>query len=151
LIRLQCDHVSRSVVPAFYRYLQAQETEAQIEGGKEFLNGIETLVKLFERAKNESEDGSCGLWNEGGAPSLADILVGPWLFRATNVLKYYRGFSFPPGKKFDNYLNKLFRHPAFKATCSTEQLYLDSYERYAFNRPNTSQVADAINRGRGLP
>jgi hypothetical protein len=52
------------------------------------------------------------------------------LFRATNVLKYYRGFSFPPSKKFDNYLNKLFHHPAFRATCSTEQLYLDSYERY---------------------
>jgi len=25
------------------------------------------------------------------------------------------------------------------------------FDRYAFNRPNTSQVADAINSGRGLP
>jgi glutathione S-transferase len=68
------------IVPAFYRYLQAQDIEAQIESGKEFLNGVETLIKLFERAENESEDGNCGLWNEGGAPSLADILVGPCVF-----------------------------------------------------------------------
>jgi hypothetical protein len=74
----------------------------------------------------------------------------------------------PSGKKFDAWIERLFDHPAFKSTCSTEELYLDSYERwvlvlvlrsgvshecyrYAFNRPNTSQVANAINSGRGLP
>ncbi|KAI5981128.1 glutathione S-transferase [Pisolithus orientalis] len=70
---------------------------------------------------------------------------------ATNVLKHYRGLELPRGPKFDGWLNRLFQHPAFKCTCSTEELYLDSYERYAFNRPNTSQVANAINTGRGLP
>jgi hypothetical protein len=38
-----------------------------------------------------------------------------------------------------------------QATTSTDELYHDSYERYAQNRPNTSQVANAINAGRGLP
>lgn len=38
-----------------------------------------------------------------------------------------------------------------KATTSTDDLYLDSYERYAQNRPGTSQLADAINGGHGLP
>lgn len=54
---------------------------------------------------------------------------GVGLFRATNVLKHYRGFSLPPSEKFNQWLARLFEHPAFKATCSTEQLYLDSYER----------------------
>ena len=62
------------------------------------------------------------------------------LFRATNVLKHYRGFSFPPSKKFDGYLNKLLQHPAFRATCSTEQLYLDSYERYVLKLVCMCQV-----------
>jgi len=51
------------------------------------------------------------------------------LFRASNVLKHYRGFALPAGAKFNAWLERLFEHPAFKATCSTEALYLDSYER----------------------
>jgi glutathione S-transferase len=39
-------------------------------------------------------------------------------------------------------------HPAFLATTSTDDLYRESYQRYAENRPNTSQVANAINSGR---
>ena len=35
----------------------------------------------------------------------------------------------PHGERFDGWLERLFEHPSFKATCSTEQLYLDSYER----------------------
>ncbi|KAI6158533.1 glutathione S-transferase [Pisolithus thermaeus] len=149
LVRLQSDHINRTLVPAFYRYLQAQDPDAQIAGGREFLDAIETLVGLFERA--EREVGGTGLWKEGGKLGLADILVGPWLLRATNVLKHYRGLELPRGPKFDGWLNRLLEHPAFKRTSSTEELYLDSYERYAFNRPNTSQVANAINTGRGLP
>ena len=51
------------------------------------------------------------------------------LFRATNVLKHYRGFVLPQGARFRAYVDRVVNHPAFKRTCSTEQLYLDSYER----------------------
>jgi glutathione S-transferase len=56
-----------------------------------------------------------------------ETLIG--LFRASNVLKHYRAFELPPESKIRGWLNRLVAHPAFKATCSTEQLYLDSYER----------------------
>ncbi|TFY50346.1 hypothetical protein EVG20_g11571 [Dentipellis fragilis] len=134
LVRLQTDHVNRAVVPAFYRYLQAQDVDAQIAGGREFHASLEQLAVLFERAERElgteSETAQgAGLWQEGGEINWADIMVGPWVFRATNVLKHYRGFEMPSGPKFDAWLKRLFEHPAFKSTCSTEQLYLDSYER----------------------
>jgi len=168
LVRLQCDHINRTLVPAFYRYLQAQDSSAQIECGKEFLTSIEQLVTLFEGAEQELEGTAVGLWKEGGQLGRADIMAGPWLFRACNVLKHYRGFELPQGPKVGAWLGRLFDHPAFKVTCSIEELYLDSYERlvfnfcpfrlilssarrYAYNRPNTSQVANAINSGRGLP
>ncbi|KAJ7599879.1 thioredoxin-like protein [Mycena floridula] len=165
LVRLQCDHISRNLVPAFYRYLQAQDAEAQIKNGQEFHAAIAGLVDLFERAEREitlsgaSGEGEAkalksglGLWIEGNEDlGLADAMAGPWLFRATNVLKHYRGFTLPSGTKFNGYMKRLLSHPVFKRTCSTDQLYLDSYERYAFNRPNTSQVANAINSGHGLP
>lgn len=58
------------------------------------------------------------------------VILG--LFRMTNVLKHYKGFELPQNERFSEYLLRLFEHPAFKATCSTEDLYLDSYERSAF-------------------
>ncbi|KAE9389357.1 hypothetical protein BT96DRAFT_834997 [Gymnopus androsaceus JB14] len=148
LVRLQCDHINRSVVPAFYRYLQAQDQAAQIKGGQEFHESI----KASGSGERKALAIGLGLWvNENEDIGLTDVMIGPWFYRATNVLKHYRGFVFPEGEKFNKWLNKLFAHPDFKGTCSTEDLYLDSYERYAFNRPNTSQVANAVNSGRGLP
>lgn len=52
------------------------------------------------------------------------------MYRAQLVLKHYRGFEFPQGDKFNAWLRRLFTHPAFVATCSTDDLYLDSYERF---------------------
>ncbi|KAF8723462.1 hypothetical protein AX14_009245 [Amanita brunnescens Koide BX004] len=152
LIRLQAHHIDRTLVPSFYRYLQAQDPDKRTAGGREFHQAIETLVGLFERAENQlgSDQKYLGLWS-GGDLGLADVLVAPWIFRATNVLKHYCGFELPQDDKFATWVRRLLAHPAFKATCSTEQLYFDSYERYAYNRPNTSQVADAINSGRSLP
>lgn len=75
LVRLQSDHINRTLVPAFYRYLQAQDPEAQIDGGREFHAAIQYLVELFERA--EREVGGTGLWVEGGDLGLADVIVGP--------------------------------------------------------------------------
>ena len=51
------------------------------------------------------------------------------MLRANNVLNHYRGFVMQQGTKFNAWLNRLFEHPAFKSTCSTDELYLDSYER----------------------
>ncbi|KAG6379633.1 glutathione S-transferase [Boletus reticuloceps] len=39
LVRLQSDHINRTLVPAFYRYLQAQDPTTQITGEKEFKAG----------------------------------------------------------------------------------------------------------------
>ncbi|KIY73664.1 hypothetical protein CYLTODRAFT_416694 [Cylindrobasidium torrendii FP15055 ss-10] len=166
LVRLMSDAVNRALVPSFYKYLQAQDPEAQVQDGTEFHEAIAQLVALLQRAETEivGGDGSAGpgeaqalgaglgLWiDTNDALGWVDILAGPWLYRATNVLTHYRGLELPASPRFHAYLNRLFSHTDFKKTCSTEGLYLDSYERYAFNRPNTSQVADAINAGRTLP
>ncbi|KAF5387908.1 hypothetical protein D9615_000819 [Tricholomella constricta] len=171
LVRLQCDHVNRALVPAFFRYLQAQTLDQQMECEEEFYAALEGLVALFERAEREVLGGGgtgaggekkavaqsgqgqglgLGLWVEGGDLEYADVMVGPWIFRASNALKHYRGFELPKGAKFEAYTERLFNHPAFKATCSNEELYIDFYERYAFNRLK-SQISDAIKSGRGLP
>lgn len=77
LARLQGDHINRALVPAFYRYLQAQDEEKQISAGKDFLDALEGLVKLLERSEHEilSPQGSAG---EGEAKMLAKGL-GLWI------------------------------------------------------------------------
>ncbi|KAG5641512.1 hypothetical protein DXG03_004841 [Asterophora parasitica] len=124
-------------------YLQAQSAPAQIVAGKEFHAAIAGLVDLFERTEREilgagGEAGEgerraarqgLGLWVEGGKIGWGDVMAGPWVFRASNVLKHYRGFEMPKGIKFEAWCERMFKHPAFRATCSSEQLYLDSYER----------------------
>jgi len=151
LVRLQCDHISRNIVPAFYRFLQAQTPDAQTNAGKAYYTSLEQLFAHFARAESENELGALGLWREDGRLNMTDVMFGPWLLRSTNTLKHYRGFELPKDEKTKAYVKRLLGHEAFKATCSDLSLYIDSYERYAFNRPGTSQVADAINRGESLP
>jgi len=130
--------------------LQAQEVEAQLEGAKEFTSHLTEFVRSM------SSSGSHGFW-DGKSLSIVDCTVAPWLYRATNVLRHFRGFE-PEKlleadvlKRWKSWTDAVFGLDAFKATTSTDDLYLDSYVRYAQNRPMTSQVAEAINKGRGLP
>lgn len=77
-MRLQADHVNRTLVPAFYRYLQAQESEAQVSGAQEYVAALEGLAALLERAERESDDVRvCGLWRHDGELGLADAMAGP--------------------------------------------------------------------------
>lgn len=78
LVRLQCDFVNRTLVPAFYRYLQAQDEGAIAAGAKEFVDALHGLAALLQRAEREAGGASaCGLWNEGGDLSLTDVMAGP--------------------------------------------------------------------------
>lgn len=165
LVRLQSDYVNRTLLPAFYRFLLAQDKSLQVASGTEFHAAIETLVTFLERAEREVLGGGgaagegerralgvgLGLWIEGGRLGWVDVMVGPCisfslvqftlahrterryvtgLYRASNVLKHYRGFVLPGGDKFNAWIERLFGDPAFRATCSTDELYIDSFERW---------------------
>ncbi|PWN93637.1 glutathione S-transferase [Acaromyces ingoldii] len=147
--RLAVDQVNRTLIPSFYRYLQAQETEKQIEGAKEF---VAELQKFNESMLPEQKG---PFWDGSDSLGMVDIVAFPWVYRATIVLKHFRAFDMSAvaqqGGRFDRWMKAVFGHPAVKATTSNDNTYLDGYARYAENRPNTSQVANAINSGRGLP
>lgn len=74
------------------------------------------------------------------------------MLRCSRVLKPYRGWQDPaPGSKWARWVDAIENDEYVKATISSKDLYIDSYERYAENRPNTSELANAINAGHGLP
>ncbi len=83
LVRLQADHINRSLVPSFYRYLQAQETEKQIEYGREFHASLEGLVNILQRAEQEIL-GPGGTSGEGEAQALKKGL-GVWIADEENL------------------------------------------------------------------
>lgn len=141
--RLWADHINRTIVPAFYRYLQAQEADDQVKFAEELKDNITKLV-------NEAD--AKGPFFLGKDLTFVDVQIAPWVVRLRRVLKPYRGWpDAEPDSRWGRWIDAIEAHEAVKKTTSSDQLYLDSYERYAENRPNTSQVRDAINSGRNLP
>ncbi|PWY95034.1 glutathione transferase [Aspergillus sclerotioniger CBS 115572] len=141
--RLWTDFINRHIVPNFYRVLQEQDTQKQIANAQELRDAFNTLVTAADAQ---------GPFFLGPRVSFVDVQVAPWIIRLRRALKPYRGWPDPePGSRWGAWVDAIENNEHIQATTSTDELYLDSYERYAQNRPNTSQVANAINSGRGLP
>ncbi|KAK5115996.1 hypothetical protein LTR62_000452 [Meristemomyces frigidus] len=141
--RLWSDHINRHIIPLFYHYLQAQELSDQKKHATELTNQIATLVSAADPT---------GPFFMGKDMTFVDVQMAPWIVRLEKVLKPYRGWPEPePGSRWEKWVRAIQGNEAVKATTSDDQLYLDSYQRYAENRPHTSQVQAAINGGKGLP
>ncbi|KAL3470028.1 hypothetical protein BJX99DRAFT_58374 [Aspergillus californicus] len=141
--RLWTDYINRTIVPSFYRVLQEQDQQKQISNAQELRDAFNTLVGVADPH---------GPFFLGPDISFVDIQIAPWIVRLNRVLKPYRGWpNSDPGSRWGAWVNAIETNEHVQSTTSTDDLYLDSYERYAENRPNTSQLANAINSGKGLP
>ncbi|KAK1058287.1 hypothetical protein LTR74_013488 [Friedmanniomyces endolithicus] len=134
--RLWSDHINRHILPIFYRYLQAQEAKDQANFAKELTEQIATLVSAADKT---------GPFFLGEEMTFVDVQIAPWVIRLEKVLKPYRGWPEPePGSRWEKWVRAIESNEAVKNTTSDDQLYLDSYERYAENRPNTSQMSASL-------
>jgi len=141
--RLWSDHINRHIIPAFYRYLQAQDSDDQIKFATELREHIGTITSAADET---------GPFFLGKDLTFVDVQIAPWIVRMRRVLKPYRGWPEPEsGSRWEKWVNAVEESDPVRKTTSGDELYLDSYERYAENRPQTSQVREAINSGRGLP
>ncbi|THY92701.1 glutathione S-transferase [Aureobasidium pullulans] len=121
--RLWSDHVNRSIVPGFYRYLQAQDEKAQIENAGELKEQISKLVDAADKS---------GPFFLGDKMTFVDVQMAPWVVRLRKVLQPYRGWPEPEaGSRWAKWVDAIEQDHAVRATTSTDELYLDSYERYA--------------------
>lgn len=141
--RLWSDHVNRNIIPWFYKLLQSQDSNDQVSHAKELRDQIGKLVDAAD---------SDGPFFLGTQISFVDVQIAPWVLRLRRVLGPYRGWpEAEEGSRWKRWIDAIEADRSVKMTTSTDELYLDSYERYAENRPGTSQLADAVNSGRGLP
>lgn len=85
--RLVSHHLNAKLIPAFYRFLQAQEEEKQVQFGGEFVDEIRWFQERLEEADKSGGGGDFF----GGAKEIGwtDVMLAPWAFRATNVLREY--------------------------------------------------------------
>jgi len=142
-VLIELFQINRHVIPCFYRLLQEQDTEKQHGYSEELKEDINKLVNASHVH---------GPYFLGPSISFVDIQFAPWMLRLSRVLKAYRGWPDPErGSRWAAWVDAVERNEHVKATTSADDLYLDSYERYAENRPNTSLLAAAVNAGRGLP
>lgn len=121
--RLWTDHVNRHIVPAFYRYLQEQDPQRQIEHAAAFKAEI---AKLVDAANPQ------GPFFLGREMSFVDVQIAPWVLRVGRVLGPYRGWpEAEPGSRWKRWVDAIEADESVRATTSGDELYLDSYERYA--------------------
>ncbi|KAF2003307.1 hypothetical protein P154DRAFT_429039 [Amniculicola lignicola CBS 123094] len=141
--RLWSDHINRNIIPGFYRLLQAQEANDQATHAADLRTEIGKLVDAADPQ---------GPFFLGPQMGFVDVQLVPWMLRLKRVLTPYRGWPEPEeGSRWKKWIDAVEGEQSVKSTTSDDGLYLDSYERYAENRPGTSQVATAVNAGRGLP
>jgi glutathione S-transferase len=115
--------INRHIVPVFYQYLQAQDSQKQIDAAEDLKLQIAKLIDAADPS---------GPFFLGPTISFVDIQMAPWVIRMRRVLKPYRGWPDPePGTRWASWVDAIERNEGVKATTSGDELYLDSYERYA--------------------
>jgi glutathione S-transferase len=68
----------------------------------------------------------------GDGISFVDIQFAPWVIRLNRVLKPYRGWPEPDqSTRWAKWIKAIEENEFVRATTSGDELYLDSYERYA--------------------
>jgi glutathione S-transferase len=121
--RLWADHVNRKILPLFYRYLQEQDPSKQPSHASDLQSEIKKIVDAAD---------SQGPFFLGEEISFVDVQFAPWMIRMKRVLGPYRGWPNPePGSRWEKWVDAVEANEKVKATTSGDELYLDSYERYA--------------------
>jgi hypothetical protein len=110
-------------VPAFYATLQAQDATLRARHAAELHAELATLVAAA------AEPGPFFL---GARMSFVDVQLAPWLLRLSRVLAPYRAWPPPEeGSRWARWVEAVEADVDVRATTSGDELYLDSYERYA--------------------
>jgi glutathione S-transferase len=125
LVRLALQHITNVVVPAFYKYVQAQEPEAQEEGGKAFVKALRDLHAQWFLPDSD--------WARGQDFGLVDIALAPWVVRF-DLLEKHRGFSADAvNAQFAAWTRRILDRPSVRATTSLPEDYEKVYRAAPFH------------------
>lgn len=138
-VRYAVDGVTKSVIPLFYRLLQAQEPDKRDEARQDLYKGLQTFAK-----------GITGPYWAGEQLTHADITLLPFIVRLP-ILERHRAFKRSEvGHGFEAYAARVVNLPSVQRTLSDAEKYEEVYGRYLRNETQ-SEVAKSTRAGRLLP
>lgn len=136
------DHISKKLVPNYYRSLQLVATERE-DAKKQLLT---ELSYMFENACPQ------GPYFLGDSPGYVDFMLIPFAIRFELILGHYRNFTIPENTyaRYYTWYEALLKLDCVKKTLADKKSLIGSYQRYADNTAK-SHVAVAIRKGKALP
>ena len=153
--RIWIDHVSKKIVPAFYRFIQHTPGKPYTieEARDEFWGQVETFVRAM--------DAKQGPWFLGGKFSLVDLMLAPWAKRLFLIDHYKQGGLGKPGAgpgskdgevwaRWKIWHEAVTERQSVVATWSDDDRYIEVYKRYA-DDTTQSLVGQATRTGKHLP
>ncbi|KZT21089.1 glutathione-S-transferase [Neolentinus lepideus HHB14362 ss-1] len=139
IVRLQIDHISKALIPAFFRALQAQEKDTQ---EADLQDMYKALRQLAEKVK--------GPYFLGEQFSLVDVAIAPWAVR-DYVLAEHRGYKREDvGSGWKEWAEKLETRDSVVRTSSDKVHYEEIYGRYLRDEAQ-SEAAKATRAGTVIP
>ncbi|KAG6861712.1 hypothetical protein C0995_013281 [Termitomyces sp. Mi166 len=139
IARIWIDFVSKSVIPAFQRLIQAQGAGKQAETREEY---NEALRKFAKEVK--------GPYFLGEDFSLVDVAIAPWIVR-DYVIQEHRGFKREDVSEiWVRYADAIEKRKSIVETQSEREHLNEIYGRYLRDEAQ-SEAAKAIRAGRIIP
>ncbi|KAG6920031.1 hypothetical protein DXG01_010099 [Tephrocybe rancida] len=140
IARIWIDYVTKSIVPAFQRLLQAQDPAKQAELREEYNDALRKYTKEIK-----------GPYFLGEEFSLVDIALAPWVVR-DYVLQEHRGFNREEvnDDAWVKYASLVEKRKSVVETQSEREHLNEIYGRYLRDEAQ-SEAAKAIRAGRVIP
>lgn len=127
LVRLALQQISSAVVPAFYRFVQAQEPEQQRSEGAKFVQALQDLYKQWFVPG--------ATWARGSSFGWVDMALAPWIVRF-GLLEKHRGFKpSDVGTEFAAYTERVLQRRSVRATTSEPEPYEKVYREFTDELP----------------
>jgi glutathione S-transferase len=109
-VRLAIDHISKKIIPAFFRTLQAQDNEGREAGLRDFYDALRAHTKDVK-----------GPFFIGEQFTLADITLAPFIVR-DYILEKHRGYKRSGvSAEFEEYAKRLVSRDSVKRTASVSR------------------------------
>ncbi|EHK51077.1 hypothetical protein TRIATDRAFT_83908 [Trichoderma atroviride IMI 206040] len=138
--RLAIDFINKSVVPAYFRLLQAQPDNptTQAEARREFTVALGIIAQQRK-----------GKFFFGENISLVDIAIAPWAVRDF-IAADYRGFQRDQVPSWGEWAKVLEQHPTVQKTSSDASQYVQFNGTFLKNEAHSS-VGRAAQSGQAIP
>jgi len=138
-VRLAIDHISKTIVPGFFKLMQTQDKEGQ---EKVRIALEDAFVNFAERVK--------GPYLAGDQLTTADLALAPFIGRLY-LLEEHRNFNVhKTNQKLKVWIEEIEKVPAYHKTLSDKVRYEQLYHRYLSDVAQ-SEAARAIRSGGVFP